>query len=241
MTPAVQSQMRNSMRRAFTTRHSSRAKESTSGVAAMTPMVSPAHQISHPACRLSFNASARASIVTPTLADTSIPVAAASARSRISRRRSNAGRKPIRFKSHAVNKGPIVSPTAMPSAAGHGARVTRFTANAPSVTPGQQANPERRNAATAIPVGSQSSVMCVPKAGSMSPSQPVKKYKTASTRIRTAVCKERFFIRKDLGICNGTNLHVFYREAASLPSRISRRLPKRGRCAGAPPRRRRQG
>ena len=75
----------------------------------------------------------------------------------------------------AVSSGPSVFPSAMPSAAGTDGAVAIPTANAPSMTPGQQTNPHRSNAATAIPAGSQSSVTIVPNPGSIIPSRPAAK------------------------------------------------------------------
>ena len=63
----------------------------------------------------------------------------------------------------------------MPSTVGSAVPMERFTATAPSAIPGQQPNPHRSSAATAMPVGSQISVMLVPNAGSIRPSQPVAK------------------------------------------------------------------
>ena len=85
----------------------------------------------------------------------------------------------MRRSAHTASSGPSVFPTAIASASGRGAPTARFTATAPSATPGQHAYPQRSKAATAIPVGSQISVMLVPNAGSISPSRPVMKYARA--------------------------------------------------------------
>jgi len=71
-----------------------------------------------------------------------------------------------------VHAGPAVLPTAMAAAKGGLEPMVRFTAKAAMYTPGQIRHCHRDSAATAIPVGSQMSVMWAPTEGIRSPSQP---------------------------------------------------------------------
>ena len=96
--------------------------------------------------------------------------AATTIRLATSSRRSSAGRKPgIRRKANVPATASKVLPNAMPSAATNGAPVQRFTAKAPRKTAGQSRYPKRSRAASAMPVGAQTSVAKPAMASSIRP------------------------------------------------------------------------
>jgi hypothetical protein len=88
---------------------------------------------------------------------------------------------------------------AMPMAGRKWTPLRKLTANAPIEIPGQQPNPPRSSAATAIPVGIQISVMWEPKTGNIRPSRPVTKYASARIKTRTALWSGEEVVRMKLG------------------------------------------
>ena len=173
----------------------SRERVSSNGAASNTPTVSPIHHDSQAEPTASPGSSpATKRLAQPPDADTDMPMPAANTNDPISRWRSNPGRKPTRLSHQAARNGASVLPAAMPAARGKEEPTEKLTRSAPRKTPGQTAQPHRSNAATAIPVGSQTRVMCEPEYGSLSPSHPVTKY--ANARMSSLVMTNTYVVQR---------------------------------------------
>ena len=132
---------------------SSRAVNSK-GATINTPMASPNHQTRHAVPKSDHACTpARKRVVVPRVAATDVltraPRKIRSARSR-NRQMRNCESANRRSK-YRPTRAPEVLPSAIPSAAGAGAEVQKFTKKAPAAMPGQTPDPQRSTAASAMP------------------------------------------------------------------------------------------
>ncbi len=124
------------------------------------PIASPSHQWRHaPANSAHVRTPAEQKLSVPMVALTAVlAMAASTTRPSTSRSRpielSNATTRRSRNAPASASR---VFPAATPAAAAGGATVERLTRKAPSATPGHRRYPKRRRAASAIPVGAQTS------------------------------------------------------------------------------------
>ena len=89
---------------------------------------------------------------------------------RASRNRSRVVRKPRRWSSHAPTTASNVFPTAIPPAVQSGWSRVALARKAPRVMPGQARGPSTRSAASAMPVGGQTTVTCLATKANLNPS-----------------------------------------------------------------------
>jgi hypothetical protein len=134
---------------------------SRKGANTRTPIASPAHHTDQAESRSS-------DAIEPVATRTPTPIVALIVMLRsaptntsaiASRRRSSAGRKPIRASRVAATSGASVLPVAVTAAAAGDEVIGKLTRNAPIATPGHSREPKIRNEASAMPVGGHSGVM----------------------------------------------------------------------------------
>ncbi len=131
--------------------------------ASSAPTASPTIQLSQawPTCATS-GAPATRSHTTPLSDVTTMPSATAATKVDTSRRRSRRSSKPQCRSSSAASAVPAVLPAPTSSASHNGPPRDALAATAAAQTAKAIAGPQRRNAATAMPVGSHTSEMWVP-------------------------------------------------------------------------------
>src|SRR5262249_4202192 len=139
------------------------------------PAMSPSHhvsQISPNRAQLACPASAR--LATPTVALTAVATPPASAaNTKKLRARANTSRPPAqRFTSQTPTSASKVLPAAMPRDEATDPAAVTFTRNAPTKIAGHIAHPDRRRAASAMPVGGHPAVALACTNASETPSLP---------------------------------------------------------------------
>jgi hypothetical protein len=153
------------------------------GATSSAPIASPTHQVRHVSASFGcWTKPAVYRLATPSVALIIVDNAAANTiRPRTSRKRSSESRKPgTRESAYAPTTASSVLPVAMPAAASEGAPVSMFATSAPIKIPGHMRRPARSTAASAIPVGGQTSDANPETASSRSPTRAATMYRAAT-------------------------------------------------------------
>src|SRR5947208_13638916 len=201
-------------------------KTKSSGATTRSPTMSPIHHArSAGTVALEETVPARRRLVTPIDALSAVlQIAGPTISPTTSSTRSSCVWKRTRPSDHTPAIASSVLPKAIPSAAGSGAPATRLTQRAPANTPGQRRKPKSHRAASAMPVGGQTSVAKPATASRRSPSRAVTKY-AAKRRTQPRDTSVRLF--SSLMAADHDQLERDVQWEGGFPTRPGREAPRR--------------